>query len=50
MAYSARTIVISIVDENKVEEAISSIKQAASTGTASGGIVVVSSIEDLRVI
>jgi nitrogen regulatory protein PII len=50
MAYSTRTIVISIVDENNVEEAISSIKQAASTGTASGGIVVVSSVEDLRVI
>ena len=50
MAYSARTIVISIVDENKVEEAISIIKQAASTGTASGGIVIVSSVDDLTVI
>jgi len=44
------TIVISIVDENKVEEAVSTIKQAASTGSTSGGIVAVSSVEDLRVI
>ena len=50
MAYSSRTIVISIVDENKLEEAVSAIKHSASTGTTSGGIVTVSSVEDLRVI
>jgi nitrogen regulatory protein PII len=50
MAYSTRTIVISIVDENKLEEAVSAIKHAASTGTTSGGIVAVSSVEDLRII
>jgi nitrogen regulatory protein PII len=52
MAYSSRTIVISIVDDddNKVKEAVSVIKQAASTGTSSGGIVAVSSVEDLTVI
>jgi nitrogen regulatory protein PII len=52
MAYSSRTIVISIVDDddNKVKEAVSTIKQAASTGTSSGGIVVVSSVDDLTVI
>jgi nitrogen regulatory protein PII len=50
MAYSTRTIVISIVDENKVEEAVSVIKEAAKTGTASGGIVAVSSVDDLTLI
>ena len=50
MAYSSRTIVISIVDENKIEEAVSAIEHSASTGTTSGGIVTVSSVEDLRVI
>jgi nitrogen regulatory protein PII len=51
MAYSSRTIVISIVDDdNKVKEAVSAIKQAASTGTSSGGIVTVSSIDELTVI
>jgi nitrogen regulatory protein PII len=50
MAYSTRTIVISIVDENKVEEAVSVIKEAAKTGTASGGIVAVASVDDLTLI
>ena len=52
MAYSSRTIVISIVDndDNKVKEAVSAIKQAASTGTTSGGIVAVSSVDELTVI
>jgi nitrogen regulatory protein PII len=51
MAYSTRTIVISIVDDdNKVKEAVSTIKEAASTGTTSGGIVAVSSVEDLMMI
>ena len=47
MAYSTRSIVVSIVDEDKVKEAISVIKNAATTGTASGGIVVVSAVDDL---
>jgi nitrogen regulatory protein PII len=51
MAYSSRTIVISIVDDdNKLKEAVSAIKQAASTGTSSGGIVSVSSVDELTVI
>jgi nitrogen regulatory protein PII len=50
MAYSTRTTVISIVDENKVKEVVSVIKGAAMTGTTSGGIVVVSSVDDLTVI
>ena len=50
MAYSTRTIVISIVDEDKVKEAVSTIKQAAKTGTTSGGIVAVSSVDDLTMI
>jgi nitrogen regulatory protein PII len=50
MAYSTRTIIISIVDDNKVKEAVSAIKEAASTGTTSGGIVVVSSVDDLTMI
>ena len=50
MAYSTRSIVVSIVDENRVKEAVSVIKNAASTGTTSGGIVVVSSVDDLMMI
>jgi nitrogen regulatory protein PII len=50
MAYSTRSIVVSIVGEDKVKEAVSVIKKAATTGTASGGIVVVSSIDDLVMI
>ncbi|MFL6382511.1 MAG: P-II family nitrogen regulator [Nitrososphaeraceae archaeon] len=50
MAYSTRTIVVTIVDENKVEEAVSVIKETAKTGTASGGIVAVTSVDDLTLI
>jgi nitrogen regulatory protein PII len=50
MAYSTRTIVVSIVDENKVKEAVSVIKEAAKTGTISGGIIVVSSVDELMMI
>jgi nitrogen regulatory protein PII len=50
MAYSTRTIVISIVDENNAKEAVSVIKETAKTGTASGGIVAISSVDDLTVI
>jgi nitrogen regulatory protein PII len=50
MAYSTRTVVVSIVDENKVKEAVSVIKEAAKTGTTSGGIIVVSSVDDLMMI
>jgi hypothetical protein len=34
MAYSTRTVIVSIVDENKLKEAVSVIKAAARTGTA----------------
>jgi nitrogen regulatory protein PII len=44
MAYSTRSIVVSIV------EAVSVIKKAATTGTTSGGIVVVSSVDELMMI
>src|SRR5439155_23525852 len=47
MTYSTRSIVVSIVDENKVKETVSAIKEAAKTGTTSAGIVVVSSIDDV---
>jgi len=52
MAYSSRTIVISIVedDDSRVKEAVSAIKQAASIGTSSGGIITVSSVDELTVI
>ena len=50
MAYSTRTTIISIVDENKVKEAVSVIKEAARTGTTSAGVVVVSPVDDLTVI
>ena len=50
MPYSTRSIVVSIVDENKVKETVSAIKEAAKTGTTSAGIVVVSSIDDVVII
>ena len=50
MAYSTRTVVVSIVDENKVKEAVSVIKESAKTGTISGGIIVVSSVDELMII
>ena len=50
MAYSTRTVVVSIVDENKIKEVVSVIKEAARTGTASGGIIVVSSVDQLTII
>jgi nitrogen regulatory protein PII len=50
MAYSTRSIVVSIVDENRLKETVSTIKEAAKTGTTSGGIVVVSSVDDLTMI
>ena len=50
MAYSTRTTVVTIVDENKAKEVVSVIKEAAKTGTASGGIVGVSSVDDLTII
>jgi nitrogen regulatory protein PII len=48
--YSTRTIVVTIVDENKAKEAVSVIKEAARTGTTGGGIVAVSSVDDLTII
>jgi nitrogen regulatory protein PII len=50
MSYSTRSTVVSIVDENKVKEAISVIKEAAKTGTTSAGIIVVSSVDDVMII
>jgi nitrogen regulatory protein PII len=50
MAYSTRSIVVSIVEGNKVEEAVSVIKGAAKTGTSSAGIIIVSSVDDVMII
>ena len=50
MAYSNRSIVVSIVEESMVKEAVSIIKEAATTGTTSGGIVIISSVDDLVII
>ena len=50
MAYSTRSIVVSIVDENRLKEAVTSIKEAAKTGTTSGGIVVISAVDDIMII
>jgi nitrogen regulatory protein PII len=50
MAYSTRSIVVSIVDENRLKEAVTSIKEAAKTGTTSAGIVVISAVDDIMII
>jgi nitrogen regulatory protein PII len=47
MPYSTRRTVVSIVDENKVQEAILAIKESATTGKANAGIIIVSPVEEI---
>jgi nitrogen regulatory protein PII len=47
MPYSTRRTVVTIVDENKVQETILAIKEAATTGKANAGIIVVSPVEEI---
>jgi nitrogen regulatory protein PII len=47
MPYSTRRTVVSIVDENKVQETILAIKESATTGKANAGIIIVSPVEEI---
>jgi nitrogen regulatory protein PII len=48
MAYSDRKTVVTIVDEHRVEDVITTIRSAAGEkGSSSAGIIVISSVEDI---
>jgi nitrogen regulatory protein PII len=48
MAYSDRKTVVTIVDEHRVEDVITTIRSAAAErGSSSTGIIIISSVEDI---
>jgi nitrogen regulatory protein PII len=47
MPYSTRQTVVTIVDENKVQDAVAAIRQSAATGKTNAGIIVISPVEDI---
>ena len=47
MPYSTRRTVVTIVDENKVQDAIVAIRESAATGKANAGIIVISPVEEI---
>jgi nitrogen regulatory protein PII len=48
MAYSDRKTVVTIVDEHRVEDVITTIRSAAGEkGSSSAGIIVISSVDDI---
>ena len=48
MAYSDRKTIVTIVDEHRVEDVITSIRSAvAESGTSNAGIIVISSVDDI---
>lgn len=47
MRYSTRNTIVTIVDEDKLDEVISVIKGSGSTGTTSSGVIVISPVDDL---
>jgi nitrogen regulatory protein PII len=47
MAYSDRKTIVTIVDEHRVEDVITTIRSAAGSGTSSAGIIVISSVDDI---
>ena len=48
MAYSDRKTIVTIVDEHRVEDVITTIRSAAAdSGTSSAGIIVISSVDDI---
>src|SRR5919112_5348863 len=48
MAYSDRKTIVTIVDEHRVEDVITTIRSAAKeSGTSSAGIIVISSVDDI---
>ena len=47
MRYSTRNTIVTIVDDNKLDEVISVMKGSGSTGTTSSGVIVVSPADNL---
>ncbi len=49
MAYSDRKTIVTIVDEHRVEDVITTIRSAASagSGSSSAGVIIVSSVDDI---
>jgi nitrogen regulatory protein PII len=47
MRYSTRNTIVTIVDEDKLDQVIAVIKGSGSTGTTSSGVVVISPVDDL---
>lgn len=47
MPYSTTRTIVTIVDENKVEDAVVAISNPATTGKNDAGIIVISPIEDI---
>jgi nitrogen regulatory protein PII len=48
MAYSDRKTIVTIVDEHRVEDVITTIRSAAADrGTSSAGIIVISTVDDI---
>jgi nitrogen regulatory protein PII len=48
MAYSDRKTVVTIVDEHRVEDVITTIRSAAAEkGSSSAGIIIISSVDDI---
>ena len=48
MAYSDRKTIVTIVDEHRVEDVITTIRSAsAGSGSSSAGIIIISSVDDI---
>jgi nitrogen regulatory protein PII len=47
MRYSPRRTILTIVDENKVKDAVAVIRESAATGKTDAGIILISPIEDI---
>src|SRR5919106_1816721 len=48
MAYSDRKTIVTVVDEHRVEDVITTIRSAAAnSGTSSAGIIVISTVDDI---
>ncbi|MFZ0557562.1 MAG: P-II family nitrogen regulator [Nitrososphaeraceae archaeon] len=47
MRYSTRNTIVTIVEEDKLDQVISVIKGSGSTGTTSSGVIVISPVDDL---
>jgi nitrogen regulatory protein PII len=48
MAYSDRKTIVTIVDEHRVEDVVTTIRSAAaSSGSSSAGVIVISSVDDI---